>query len=384
MNIDRVISFFTSLRLTVVCLCLGLLLVFFGTLAQVDLGLYQAQNDYFRSFFVLWGPKGAGWRIPVFPGGYLVGGLLLLNLVAAHIKRFDLSKKKIGLFLIHIGLILLLLGQLLTDMLSVESGLHLRVGESKNYSEEPRRCELAVIDTTDPDTDKVVVLGEETLAARKPVHHPELPFTVKVQEYFPNSDLSLTNDLSRTYQQSQATRGSGVGVWLKPRSRSTSTDVSDMQSSLVEVTSDAGSLGTWLVSVALAPQTFTFDKHTYQIALRPKRHYKPFSLELVKFNHASYMGTDIPKDFSSRVRVRRLDTGEDREALIYMNNPLRYGGETFYQASYDPDDHGTVLQVVHNPSWLTPYLSCALIGLGMLVQFLMHLVPFLKARLRTA
>src|SRR4051812_46930951 len=109
MLLDRIIKFFTSLRLTVVCLCLGLVLVFFGTLAQVDMGLYQAQNDFFRSFFVLWGPKGGGWKIPVFPGGYLVGSVLLLNLVAAHIKRFSVSKKKIGIFLIHAGLILLLL-----------------------------------------------------------------------------------------------------------------------------------------------------------------------------------------------------------------------------------------------------------------------------------
>src|SRR5258708_37317882 len=101
MVINRIINFFTSLRLTVALLCLGLLLVFFGTLAQVDLGLYKAQNEFFRSFFVYWGPKTANWKIPVFPGGYFIGGILLINLIAAHIKRFSLSKKKIGIFMIH-------------------------------------------------------------------------------------------------------------------------------------------------------------------------------------------------------------------------------------------------------------------------------------------
>src|ERR1039458_5828048 len=72
--LDRLISVFTSLRLTVVCLALGLILVFWGTLAQVDLGLYKAQNEFFRSFIIYWGPKGASWRMPVFPGGYLIGG----------------------------------------------------------------------------------------------------------------------------------------------------------------------------------------------------------------------------------------------------------------------------------------------------------------------
>lgn len=380
MLIDRVITFFTSLRLTVVCLCLAIVLVFCGTLAQVNIGLYQAQNDFFRSFFVYWAPKGAVWKMPIFPGGYLVGSVLLMNLIAAHIKRFSLAKKKIGIFLVHAGLILLLLGQLLTDMLSAESGLHLRVGESKNYSTESRRCELALVDGSDPDSDKVIVIADDSLTSHQPIQNKELPFGVRVHEFYPNSAISLTNDSRGSFQISQATQGSGVGLWLQSRPKPTSTDEVPTASSLIELSVKGVSLGKWLVSTALNPQTFNFNGRTYEIALRPKRHYKPFSLELVKFNHATYEGTDIPKDFSSRVRVRRPDTGEDREVLIYMNNPLRYGGDTFYQSSYDPDDGGSILQVVHNPGWLTPYFSCALMGLGMFVQFLSHLIPFLKAR----
>src|SRR5436190_23825989 len=94
MLLERLNKFFSSLRLTVACLALGLVLVFVGTLAQVDLGLYKAQNEFFRSFFIYWGPKGASWRIPVFPGGYLIGTVLLVNLLAAHIRRFTLTRKK--------------------------------------------------------------------------------------------------------------------------------------------------------------------------------------------------------------------------------------------------------------------------------------------------
>jgi hypothetical protein len=66
-----------------------------------------------------------------------------------------------------------------------------------------------------------------------------------------------------------------------------------------------------------------------------------------------------------------------------MNNPLRYDGATFYQASFDTDNLGSVLQVVRNPSWLTPYLSCVLVSVGLIVQFLIHLVPFLKRKARS-
>src|SRR5262245_49682379 len=134
MVLERFIKFFSSLRLTVVCLGLGIALVFAGTLAQVEMGLYKAQNEFFRSFFIYWGPKGASWKIPVFPGGYLVGGLLLINLITSHLTRFKLSRDKAGIWMVHFGLILLLLGQLMTDMLSRESMLHLRNGQVKNYS----------------------------------------------------------------------------------------------------------------------------------------------------------------------------------------------------------------------------------------------------------
>jgi hypothetical protein len=83
------------------------------------------------------------------------------------------------------------------------------------------------------------------------------------------------------------------------------------------------------------------------------------------------------------VALNRPDTGENRETLIYMNNPLRYAGETFYQSGFDPDNQGTILQVVHNPSWLTPYFSCVLVGFGLIVHFAMHLLGFTLKR-RTA
>ena len=142
-----------------------------------------------------------------------------------------------------------------------------------------------------------------------------------------------------------------------------------------------GSLGTFLVSGFLSrPQEFAHDGRKYELELRPERFYKPFSLHLVEFKHDKYPGTDIPKNISSRVRLQRPDTGEDREVLIYMNSPLRYWGETYYQASFDPDDQGTILQVVHNPSWLTPYFSCVLVGAGLVVQFLTHLIAFATKR----
>src|SRR2546425_7273682 len=137
--LDRLFKSLTSLRLTVVLLCAGLLLVFVGTLAQVHEGLYQAQTRYFKSWFV-WRPTIGDYQWPILlPGGYLLGTLLIVNLLAAHAKRFKFTKKKIGIVLVHAGVVCLLLGQLLTDAFSSESAMRLSEGEAKNYRSEERR-----------------------------------------------------------------------------------------------------------------------------------------------------------------------------------------------------------------------------------------------------
>src|SRR5581483_4014296 len=175
---DRFVQFFSSLRLTLVFLALAFLLVFAGTLAQVNLGLYTVQSEFFRSFFVYWTPKGAHWKIPVFPGGWLIGLVLTVNLLAAHITRFRFSRGKIGILIVHSGLILLLLGQFFTERYQVESTMRLEVGVPRNYSEDSRQTELAIIDSTDPTQDSVVSIPASMLEKGGDIHPATLPFTV--------------------------------------------------------------------------------------------------------------------------------------------------------------------------------------------------------------
>ncbi|HXE42359.1 MAG TPA: hypothetical protein VN516_04975, partial [Candidatus Baltobacteraceae bacterium] len=116
---NPILKFFSSVRLTVTLLVLGCVLVFWGTIAQVHLGLYKAQNEFFRSFFIYW--QAGGLKLPIFPGGYLIGSVLLVNLLMAHVRYYQPGKRNIGIILIHFGVVLLLLGQMLTDALAIES-----------------------------------------------------------------------------------------------------------------------------------------------------------------------------------------------------------------------------------------------------------------------
>jgi hypothetical protein len=91
--LDKLRRFFVSLRLTVTLLVLGMLLVFWATLAQVDLGVWGVQERFFHCFIVTERIPGTPLWAP-FPGGYLIGTMLLLNLIAAHIDRFRFTFKK--------------------------------------------------------------------------------------------------------------------------------------------------------------------------------------------------------------------------------------------------------------------------------------------------
>jgi hypothetical protein len=386
---------FVSLKLTVVLLVLGLLLVFAATLDQVNLGIWAVQEKYFRSFFVLVKPVG-DIPIPIFPGGYLIGGLLLINLVSAHVYRFKRGWRKLGIEITHAGLILLLLGELFSGLWQEDYSMRLTQGEPKNYSESQFDFELAVIDTTDPEINEVVAIPAELLAKGKTIQHPRLPFRVVPKAYYPNSTLSMRSEPSdgavpKNEPPPIATAGIGPRLMAVPLPMTYKMDERNLPTAFVELVGADGSLGTYLAAPhpsrepphnpAIAPQRFEHAGRTYSIGLRPTRAYKPFTLTLLKFSHDRYAGTEIPKNFSSRIKLTTQDGRDNREVLIYMNNPLRYAGLTFYQASFEPgNDKVTILQVVRNPSWQLPYIACAMMTFGLIWQFGIHLFAFLGKR----
>src|ERR1700753_320509 len=161
-----------SLRLTIVCLACGMFIVFVGTLDQVQIGVFEAQLRYFKSFFLYFTLPGSQFRIPYFPGGYTLGAVLLVNLIAAHLARFKFTWKKSGILILHSGLILLLIGQLITSVFEQESQIQLDEGQTKNYSESPYFDELAIIDRSKPDSDEVISVPASRLTKGQTISLP--------------------------------------------------------------------------------------------------------------------------------------------------------------------------------------------------------------------
>ena len=94
----------------------------------------------------------------------------------------------------------------------------------------------------------------------------------------------------------------------------------------------------------------------------------PFAIRLNDFIAEKYPGTEKSyASFMSRITV------EDDEAFdydIYMNHVLDYKGYRFFQASFNPDEKGTILSVNHDwwGTWLT-YAGYMLLYLSMIGIF---------------
>src|SRR6266581_2528753 len=214
----KLVDLITSLKLTIICLAAGMALIFAGTLAQVHLGIHEAQQRYFQSFFVWWPPEGQGLKIPIFPGGHLIGAVLLINLIAAHAKRFRWAWRKLGIHLTHAGLIIMLAGGLFTDLFAVESHVRLARGDAKNYSEDMRRTELAVIDTSDDDLDRVTAIPDTVLRRNREIDHSSLPFRIVVRNFYQNSRLKMLSEAGE-YARSIANQGPGATIAVEPAPR---------------------------------------------------------------------------------------------------------------------------------------------------------------------
>lgn len=322
--------------MTLACLAAMTLIVILCTLSEAKLGVFQAVDIFIRSFFIY--ATVADVRIPILPGGALVGALLVLNLVAAQF-RLEVSARKAGLWVAHLGLILLFLGEFISGAVRHETRMSIERGQTLNYAEDARRVELALTDETDAASDRVHSISESFLRRRGVLGRPALPLVLSVHRF-------ATRDEGDQLVDAQA----------------------DVEIAEQNPLSPGG--GRWTLSMREEGVRFTAKGRRYQLALRRRRRYLPVSLTLNEFRREIYPGSDIPRSFASRVTVSEIGKPQPpRPAVISMNNPLRLAGISFYQSGFAQDDRVSILEVVDNPAWVLPYLSCALVSLGLLIHF---------------
>jgi ABC-type transport system involved in cytochrome c biogenesis permease subunit len=316
------------------------------------------------------------WRLTkgLAAGGVLLAGCLML------------FRKRAGIVLLHGGVALIMFSELLTAMTADEAQMRINEGQTVNYADDIRTSELALADHAAADHDQVTVVPQGLLAgnvgADERLDHPDLPVAMRVLRWLPNSLVRAPI----SGEPNPATAGSGlqsVAESASPESGIEKDAAVDLPAAYVELFSkpDGKSLGVYLVAVGQPDQPVKVVDHEYDLSLRFKRIYEPYSLTLKKFRFDRYIGTNTPKNYSSLVQLQDPSRNVDREVLIWMNNPLRYSGTTMYQSDFDhATEKGTVLQIVRNSNWMMPYIGCMLVAVGMLAHFGGALGRFLRRR----
>ena len=329
------------------------------------------------------------------------GGLAGLVMLVGCILVF---RKRGGMVLLHLGIGLLMFNELWVSMDNRERQVFMQEGQTVNYLRDIRTIELAIVDRAGNQTDDHVVVPRNILEANlrrnqrllkdaKPLVYIEnelLPARVAVLSYFKNADV---RDL-KPGEKPLATKGRGLQetVVELPVAKGTDSDSGvDMAAAYVRFADKSGKdLGTYFLSQLASEQKYSerfaekldAGGKTYDLFLRFKREYRPFTLTLADVRKDDYVASDTPRNYSSDVRVLDTDAGVDQKVHIKMNDPLRYRGETFYQSGYHalPGGEATTLQVVHNRGWMIPYVACMVVVIGLVAHFLMTVTRFVGRR----
>lgn len=356
------------------------LLTWFGTLYQVENGLFLAQKKYFESWFVVQSSP-----VPlVLPGGLMCMGLLAVNLFVGGLVRIQKSARTAGVLVVHVGIALLLASGFVKLYHSEDGHLTLYEGEASDEFESYFLWEVVAWDAAQqgpveehiiPDDQLVDLVGGRA----RTFSSPALPFSLELSGFLRNcrplpkgpnwSAESPVVDGYALDQQDDALEAEQnlAGLTVRFRAREGGAERTDL-----------------LWGLERHPATFEAGGKTWAVSLRHTRYPMPFTIRLEDFRKEDHPGMSMARSFESD--VIKLEAGSEQKLRIQMNEPLRDGGLVLFQASWGPSNAGpnerlfSTFSVVRNPSDHWPLYSCIVIGIGLLLAFVPKLLKFVRAQ----
>jgi hypothetical protein len=392
--VAALLRFLSSFGLACVVLLFLLLLTFLGTLEQVDSGLFDVQKKYFESLFLVHDFFGV---VPIpLPGVYLLLTILFLNLMVGGLIRLRKKGSTVGIFIVHTGIGLLLVGEFIRFQYAQDGQMSLWPQEQSNEVESYFEWEVALVGPeADGSRQEYVIPASDfthlTGGASRLFSHPELPFDLTLSDYARNVDPR---------PESLAEPGDPVAEGVALHEIEPVTQAEANRPALIVGTElkDGGEsrrsvlLGLFwmetnptfaqITGMHIDPHAVRVGDAVWTIDLRKKRWQVPFEITLDQFIWERHPNTTMAKTFSSD--VTKTENGLEETRKISMNEPLRHEGFTFYQASFGPpntkptDLHYSTFAVLKNPADRFPIYACIVIGLGMLFHFLQRLMKFLR------
>jgi hypothetical protein len=359
-QLQQVLALVGSLEVTIVLLLLLSILVVWGTLYQVDHGIYDAQERFFKAWFTTI----AGF-VP-FPAVKTIVAILAINLVASALKKRPFSIKSAGIFITHIGVAVLVASSAIASGLVNESAVTLGKGQSASEAYDFSSWNLTFT-VSGKNVMKTYRYNVKQMATGQHLAIQPVPTPITINQFYPNCSAMISPDDHRTV----------VAFKLRPRSEERGQDIPGI---VVSFTSgeDAGQLY-HVYAGSEYPVVVSHDGYTIEIALLPLTLTLPFQIRLNSFEAQWHPGTSKAKSFKSRVRV--LGQNIDREVVIEMNRPFRFGTYTFYQMGYTGKEgnYASTLAIVKNPLRYMPYIASLIVVIGMFLHFFVKMLSALSS-----
>ena len=273
----KILDFIASYGVATVLLFFMLLLTFFGTLEQVNTGLFEVQEKYFNSLFLI---HELPYGIPLpLPGVYLLTGLLFVNMSLGAIIRSPKNIKHPGMMIAHSGILFLLLAGFVTFHMSISGNMVLQEGQSSSNFQSYHLWEI-VIDDLSPDGKRYTLSSDDfedmSPESTRVFKAAGLPFDMLLEGYQKNCQAQLA----------QPGMAIGIdGVLLAPMEvdKESERNVRGAFVTLIETGDTQKTHEGLLWGMSRLPWVVTVGDKDYSISLQHERYEVPFKITLDKF-----------------------------------------------------------------------------------------------------
>lgn len=334
-------------------------LTFWGTIAQTSLGLYEAQERFFFSWFFTVG-------IVPFPGARTILWILFINLLAVTVTRFSQYRKKryFGLIIIHVGLLFYFVSAFVTFHAMKESNVHLLEKAGTNLSSSYTEWEVAFWPAKQKENRDVIAFLLTGLKQGDAVSIEPLAIKITVDKYLRNALAFQEPDKKDDYlNPTNITR-----LEPAPIQKQHEENIAGIEFKII---SDGETIPVRLYGTEENTLTVNINDKPHFVKLRRKKSPLPFIITLEDFRADFHPGTEMARSYESDVIIDMH--GVTRKANISMNEPFRYKDFTIFQAAYAIDDMGreySTFAVVENKGRLLPYISSFLVFGGLVLHFI--------------
>lgn len=376
-------------ELALACLLLLFVATFFGTLEQTQVGLYRTLRKYFdmEALFIFPTLNGKNVWLPI-PGTFWVCTVLFVNLTMGGLIRARKGWKTAGILISHFGMLLLLVAGGVSEVKKKEGIMSVYQGDRSNYARsytEPS-IEIYPYDEAGELVNPTVVMAEHFSELdpdeKLTIRLSDLPFDLEVTGFLRASQIHSVD------RESAAHDGEEVvdGFFLKERIR----DNQEERNHIGCYASVLDKEGNTIQRILLFHMghvhfpsivTATVEGKRYGFSLTRELWPMPFEVELHRSLGDYYPGTRAPKWFQSD--ITKIDGDIRTDYTIVMNEPMRHGGITLYQANWSPPMRGgrphSGFAIVENPSDQWPKYALFVSTFGLLLHFGIMLVRFLDS-----